>query len=394
MTKYKILNLLLLSFFIFSFLSCKDRKKTEEETVKMEVIPDYIVEMRADQVKLANIVTGNIEMRSLSDILKVNGLISVAPQNLATVCAPMSGFIKSTTLMPGNAVRKGQILAILQNQEFVDLQQSYLEAKNKFVYAESEYNRQKELYKNDVSSEKNLQQVTTEYKNLRAQVRSYEQKLSLIGIQSSKLKEEEISSSILLRSPISGYITTVNINLGKYITSSDVLFEIVNTDKLVLKLTLFEKDARKVSKGQKIRFFINNETEQHEAIITQTGQSVNADKTYSVYASVAGKCKNVLPGMYVNALIETSGKQVLSLPTESVISFEDKDYIFIFEKNKQEGGQPFTEYRMIEVRKGVSDNGFIEVLLPEDFNWKKSKVVVKGAYNLLAAKKNAGEMAC
>ena len=136
------------------------------------------------------------------------------------------------------------------------------------------------------------------------------------------------------------------------------MFEIVNSDKLLLELTLFDKDANKVSIGQHIRFFINNETEQHKAQIYQTGKSIGTDKTYKVYASVNGTCKNVLPGMYVNAIIETSDNKVTALPSEAIVSFDDKDYIFVFEKNKEEDGKPFTEYRMVQVHKGFSDNGF------------------------------------
>lgn len=172
------------------------------------------------------------------------------------------------------------------------------------------------------------------------------------------------------------------------------MFEIVNTDHLFLELTLFEKDADKVANGQKIHFLINNETEQHEAFIYQTGKTINPDKTYKVYANVSNQCKNIIPGMYVNAIIEASSNKVTALPTEAIVSFDDKDYIFVFEKNKTEDGKPFTEYRMIEVQKGVSDGAFTEIILPKDFDITKAKVVVKGAYNLLSAKKNAGEMAC
>jgi cobalt-zinc-cadmium efflux system membrane fusion protein len=178
------------------------------------------------------------------------------------------------------------------------------------------------------------------------------------------------------------------------VAPTDVLFEIVNSDKLYLDLILFEKDADKVSVGQNIRFFINNETERHDAVIYQTGKTVNADKTYKVYATVTGKCKNLLPGMYVNALVEATANQVTSLPSEAIVSFDDKDYIFVFDKNKVENGKQFTEYRMIEIQKGVTDSGFTEIILPEGFDIKTSSVVIKGAYNLLSAKKNAGEMSC
>jgi cobalt-zinc-cadmium efflux system membrane fusion protein len=98
--------------------------------------------------------------------------------------------------------------------------------------------------------------------------------------------------------------------------------------------------------------------------------------------------------MYVNAVIEASSIQVTALPSDAIVSFDDKNYIFIFDKSKVENGNSMTEYRMVEVQKGVSDGGFTEVKLPNDIDVKTTKVVIKGAYNLLSAKKNAGEMSC
>ena len=380
---------------IISLNSCINGDgKPVADTEELEVIPENIVELREDQIKLAGIQTGAIELRSVSNTIKVNGIISVAPQNQATVSMPLGGFIKSTNLLPGHAVSKGQILAVIENQEFVDIQQSYLEARNRLVFAEAEYNRHTDLYKEDVYSEKNVQQVTVDYKNLKGLVRSLEQKLLLIGINPGQLNEDNISNTVNLVSPIRGFLKAVNVNIGKSVSSTDVLFEIVNSDKLFLELTLFEKDADKVASGQKIKFYINNETEAHEAVISQTGKSVSEDKTFRVYATVTSTCKNVMPGMYVNALIEESDLKVTSLPSEAVVSFDDKDYIFIFDKNKEEAGQPFTEYKIIEVKKGVSSSGFTEISLPEGFDIISARVVIKGAYNLLSAKKNAGEMAC
>ncbi|MCX6243199.1 MAG: efflux RND transporter periplasmic adaptor subunit [Bacteroidetes bacterium] len=394
MKTYKFIQQVILSALLGLLISCSGNKKVTQEAKEAEVLPADIVELRNDQIKLANIQTGSIEMRSLSGNLKVNGSVGVSPENLATVCMPFGGFVKSANLMPGNAVTKGQTLAILENQEFIDIQQNYLEAKSKLEFTEADYKRHAELFKEDVYSQKNLQQVTADYKSLKAQVHALEQKLALIGINPANLHEDDITRAVAVVSPITGYVKAVNINIGKYVAPTDVLFEIVNSDKLYLELTLFEKDADKVSAGQKIRFFINNEAEQHEAVIYQTGRSVNADKTYKVYATVDGKCKNVLPGMYVNAIIEASTDSVTSLPAEAIVSFDDKDYIFVFDKNKKENGKPFTEYRMIEVQKGVTDGGYTEVILPKGFDVKAAKVVIKGAYSLLSAKKNAGEMAC
>jgi len=364
------------------------------EVLDVEVLPEDIVELRDDQIKLAGIQTGSVEIRSVNNTLKVNGIVSVAPQNQATVCMPLGGFINSTSLLPGNAVNKGQTLAVIENQDFVDIQQNYLEAKNKLVFAEAEYKRHIDLFKDDVYSEKNVQQVTVDYKNLKALVKSLEQKLYLIGINPDRLTEDNISYTVNLVSPIKGFLKAVNVNIGKYASPTDVLFEIVNSDKLFLELTLFEKDAEKVMAGQKIKFFVNNGDDVHEAVITQTGKVVSEDKTFIVYASVVSACKDVLPGMYVNALIEESDKKVTALPSDAIVSFDDKNYIFTFDKDKVESGKAMTEYRIIEVKKGITSSGYTEITLPERFDVNAAKVVIKGAYNLLAAKKNAGEMAC
>lgn len=395
MTKYRLISKLFIATLIVAMISCASGSINPKESEEVgENLPDDIVEMRADQQKLAGIEMGLVELRSLSATLKVNGLVSVSPQNLATVCMPMGGFVKSTSLLPGSSVSKGQTLAIMENQDFVDVQQNYLEAKNRLEFSRTEFERHNELYKNEVYSQKSVQEVTANYRSLLAQVKALEQKLLLIGINPSDLQESNISRTLAIVSPINGYIKSVKVNLGKYVSPSDVLFEIVNKEKLLLELTLFEKDAVKVSEGQRIRFFINNESEQHEAVVYQTGKVINDDKTYQVFAKVISTCKNVLPGMYVNAVIETSGNQVASLPSGAIVSFDDVDYIFVYEKEKVEDGNPFTEYRMIRVQKGVTDGGYTEIILPEDFDIKTVKIVIKGAYNLLSAKKNAGEMAC
>lgn len=395
MTKnnYIITSLLLIG--MLGLFSCKKQATTAEaEEKEEEVLPEDIVEMRQDQIQLAGIETGKISLRTMSGILKVNGTVTATPQNTAAVSMPLGGFIKSTRLMPGSRVTKGQTLAVIENPEFIDLQQDYLEAKTKLEYTEADYRRQKELYKNEVSSAKNMQQATADYRNLKIQVKALEQKLELIGINASRLTIDNISRSVNLPSPISGYVKTVNISMGKAVSPTDILVEIINENNLIIQLTLFEKDVNKVRNHQKIHFVVNNESEEHTAIVYQTAQSVDTDKSYKVYAGIQGSCQRIVPGMYVNARIECSTANVTAVPNEAIVSFDNKDYIFVQEKNKVEDGKNFIEYKMIPVRKGLSDGDFTEVVLPATVDYAKTKLVVKGAYNLLSAKKNAGEMAC
>ena len=378
----------------FIALSCKNANKTSE-IKEHEVLAENIVEMNADQYKMADIQLGSVELKNMNSTLKVNGIVTVSPQNLASVCAPLGGFVKHTNLVQGSAVKKGQTLAIIENPEFIELQRNYLESYSKLEYAEANYKRHQELYKDEVYSKENIQQVTSDYKGLKAQVNAYIQKLSMIGIEASKLNENNISGIVPVVSPINGYIKLVNINLGKFVSPTDVMFEIVNMADLTLELTLFEKDINKINIGQKLWFLLsNNEIKSFKATVTQVGKTIAADKTVKVFANINDFSEKIIPGMYVNARIETSSNTVTAVPTQSLVRFDEKDFIFVYEKSKKEGSKDVTEFKMVEVKKGTSDGGFTEIFLPENFDVKNTKVVTKGAYTLLAAKKNAGDMAC
>ncbi len=380
--------------FSLNILSCKNNSN-DVQSGEQEILPFNTVEMNDDQYKMAGIELGLIEYRAMSNVMKVNGIVNVPPQNLVSVSVNMGGFVKSTDLVEGCSVTKGQILAIIENSEFIELQENYLENKNKLEFSEADYNRQKDLYKENVNSEKSFQLALSEYKNFKTKVSALNQKLSLIGIDAKNLTEEKITRSISVVSPINGYVKTVNINIGKYVNPTDVMFEIVNNQKLTLELSLYEKDIAKVSIGQKIRFSLPDESDiEQNAVIYQVGKTIDIDKTVKVYSSVENENKNLLPGMYVNALIETSNDSTTSLPDEAVLTFEDKYYIFTYFDKKKEGDKNMTLFLLVEVKKGVSFKGYTEVTLPKDFDLKKSKVVLKGAYNLLSAMKNAGDMAC
>lgn len=380
---------------VFSLIITSCKNKSAGEQAAEEILPLNTVEMNDDQCKMAGIELGQFEYRAMNNVMKVNGIVNVPPQNLVSVSVNMGGFVKSSDLVEGSPVTKGQTLAIIENTEFIELQENYLENKNKLEYAEADYNRQKDLYKENVNSAKSYQMAVSEYKNLKTKVAALEQKLSLINIDAKKLTEDKITSSIAVYSSINGYVKTVNINIGKYVNPTDVMFEIVNNQKLTLELSLFEKDIAGVSIGQKIRFSLPDQPEKEQnAVVYQVGKTIDNDKTVKVYSTVENENKNLLPGMYVNALIETGNDSVITLPDEAVLTFEDKNYIFTYFDKKKENGKYITLFLLVEVKKGISTNGYTEVILPNDFDIKKAKVVIKGAYNLLSAMKNAGDMAC
>ena len=390
-----IINILFSILTIITVLPACNGKKTEEKSETEKVVTKDStatkdeVSLTADQYKVATIELGKIEMRNLSSVIKVNGVVDVEPQNLVSISAPLGGYVKSSGLLPGQAVRKGQVVAVIENAAFIDMQQDYLESRSRMVFLSQELERQKELRKEEVNAAKTLQQVSSEYNMMKAKISALEQKLSLIGISTKTVQAGKISKTSNLYSPINGYVTASNVNRGKYVQPSDVLFELANKSDMHLALNVFEKDVRKINPGQPIRFALANETDYHrEAKVFLIGKATEADGTIPVHCHLTvSNDPAMLPGMYVKAMIETRTEDVPALPVEAIIQSEGKDYIFI----QTDTAQNKTTFKMIPIVKGIEQEGFVGVSLPDGYDISVIKIVIKGAYALLSAMKNVEE---
>ncbi|HQS22858.1 MAG: efflux transporter periplasmic adaptor subunit [Sphingobacteriia bacterium 24-36-13] len=343
----------------------------------------------SEQYRLAGIATGAVEMRNLSNIIKLNGVIDVEPQSSAIVSAPLGGYLKTAGLLPGQAVRKGEVLATIENPQFVNMQQDYLESKGRLQYLEQEYKRQQKLREEDVNSAKTFQQVASEYKVMQARISGLEQNLALAGISRSSLRSGKITRTANLYAPISGYIKTSNVSIGKYANPTDVLFELINKDDIHLALDALEKDLGKIQVGQTVKFSSANENNfNRTAKIFLVGKSTGDDRIIPVHCHIEKQHENgLLPGMYVKAWIETGTEKQYAVPSEAIVQLEGKDYLIV------QTGQSSTGYtfQLEEIKKGTEQEGYTAVTLPQDMNIEKTKVVVKNAYAILSALKNSEE---
>jgi cobalt-zinc-cadmium efflux system membrane fusion protein len=341
-----------------------------------------MVSLTNEQLTNANVVLGKLEQKSISSILKVNGKIDVPPQNMVSVSVPLGGYLKSTKLLPGMHVSKGEVIAVMEDQQYIQLQQDYLLAKAKLNFIQNEYNRQKELNQSKASSDKVFQQIESEFISQKITLKSLAEKLKLIGLNPETVNENTISKSINIYSPINGYVTMVNVNIGKYTQPSEVLFELVNPSDIHLALTIFEKDLAQIEIGQKLVAYTNNKpNEKHPCEIILVGHSVSKDRITEVHCHFLDYDKTLLPGMYMNAEIELKNNKANTLPVDAIVRFEGNQYVFVaIDKNN---------FEMMPVTVGATENGFIEILNVKDFGTKQ--IVIQGAYNLLMTSKNKAE---
>lgn len=374
------LRLMFITCLLFLIVSCTSKNETSVGSDSLSL--ENAVTLSAEQYKNAGIAIGKIEQKSISRILKVNGRIDVPPQNMISVSVPMGGYLRHTKLLPGMHVNKGEVIAIMEDQQYIQLQQDFLLAKARLNFTTSEYQRQKELNLSKATSDKVFQQTESNFITEKINVKSLSERLKLIGIDPDQLNENSISKSINIQSPISGYVSHVNVNIGKYTQPSEVLFELINPEDIHLALTLFEKDLYKLAIGQKVVAYTNGQpNKKYECEIILIGQNLSADRSAEVHSHFEKYDKSLLPGMYMNAEIELKNNSVYALPEEAIVRFENKQYIFVMQSERT--------YTLMEVNTGDSENGFTEIMNGETLTDKS--IVVRGAYPLLMSLKNKAE---
>ncbi|RYF25265.1 MAG: efflux RND transporter periplasmic adaptor subunit [Flavobacteriales bacterium] len=356
--------------------ACKSSEPKEEPKAP---INESEVSLTAEQAKNIDLKTGEVGFGEINETLKLQGRIDVPPQNLVSVSIPLGGYLKATKMLPGTHVSKGQIIAVMEGPQYIQLQQDYLNIHNKLNFASKELARQQELNASKANSDKTLQQVEMEYKNLKVEQMALAEKLKLININASQLNEGKISKSVNVYSPINGYVSKVNVNIGKYVTPSDVIFELVNPTDIHLNLNVFEKDLHKLGVGQRVMAYTNVKPDKkYETEVILVSHNIEGGRS-EVHCHFEQYDKSLVPGMYMNAELQYQNRKVQFLPEDAVVSFENKDYVFV-----EVAPRKFT---MTEVQAGEISEGKTEV----STDLKGKKVVVKGAYSLLMKLKNTIE---
>ena len=375
-------NYIIIAIICIVFTACSNNKKTED--IPAETTSETTVELTDAQLKKSEIQTGKIEQRSISSLLKVNGKIEVPPQNMVSVSVPMGGYLKSTKLLAGMHISKGEVIATIEDQQYIQLQQDYLMAKAHFTSIEAEYFRQKELNQSKAGSDKVYQAAQTEYISQKVLIKSLEEKLKLIGINPDNLNENNISRSVNIHSTIDGFVSQVKQNIGKYVTPTDVLFELVNPSDIHLQLTVFEKDLYKISIGQQIFAYNNTQPDKkYRCEIILIGKDVSPERTVQVQCHFEQYDKSLIPGMYMNAEVEVATNTAFVIPNDGLVRFEGKQYVYIETEDKK--------YKMQEVTTQNNENGFTQITFADSTDMKNKTFVLKGAYTLLMKMKNTAE---
>ena len=365
---------------LLTFIGCNQSEKTENQSQETEVhSADELIHVSKAQFVSAKMEIGSLTDKPFAKTVKTSGIIDVPPQSKAVISAFSGGYIKNTPLLIGDKVTKGQRLVTLENPEFITMQQSYLETAEQLSYLKSEYERHKTMLEENITSQKSFLKAESDYKTSLARTNSLKKNLQMLNINPEAVLAGNIVSQVSIFSPISGYVTDVFVHTGSYVSPSDKVMEIVNTDHMHLELKVFEKDLMQIKKDQEILFKVPEaSSEYYKGDVHLVGTAIDPNSRIALVHGHINHNNDVhfSTGMFVEAEIITGESTNLALPEAAVVELENAYFVLLLESEKSEE----YEFHPIEVKVKHTYNGFtsFETELPRD-----GKYLIKGGFVLL-----------
>jgi cobalt-zinc-cadmium efflux system membrane fusion protein len=366
---------LLLLVLVLGVLACEGNK--EADTATAVEATDQITVTKV-QFERNGMQIGRAVAMAFTTEVPVTGMIDVPPQNRAIVNAIMGGYIKRTPLLVGNTVKKGDFLVSLENPEFLKLQQHYLEIKSQLRFLQMEYERQKQLFAENITSQKNYLKAESDFNTAKATLNGLRQQLEMLNFNIAQIDKGQMSSVTNIYAPISGMISKMNVAMGSFVADATPILEIVDTEHIHLELNVFEKDILRVQQGQTIQFKIPEASEElFEAEVYLIGASIEANRTIKVHGHLKNEAgHNFLPGMFVEAFIASDSRPAIALPESAVVEVEDAFLVLALDRETATG----YEFKPLAVSVGITKDGHTEILtqLPKD-----QQFLTVGAFGLV-----------
>ena len=373
-------NIIFIAF--LTLYSCGEKQKESTPEIQTETV--NTISLTEEQMLQANISLIQPTPGSIPVILKLNGITESAPMDQVQVCAPMGGFLKSTTLTPGQFIQEGQTIVMLEDQQFIDIQEEYLTTKAMLALSNTEFERQNQLNKTKSSSDKVLENARTEFVSKKIELKALEEKLKLLGIDPTRLNEENISRMLPLKAPISGYVSDLKTKIGQYVNPTDIILSITNNTRPFLILRVFEKDISSLKTGQKVQANSSAFPEQiFSCSIVSIGRELDQNRSVDVVCTFDNATNDLRPGLYFTGDTEVLLKDGLLVPSEAVVHYENKNYIFVIT------GQRAFLMTEVELIGEHEQQSAIQLLSPATTD--SIQIAGRGAYSILMKMKNSEE---
>ena len=336
------------------------------------------IQLTTTQIDLMDIQFGDFSQIKLNDYVRATGTLGLPPNAYTSVNAKSTGFIQtSNKYVEGRYVKKEEVIGYLENPEFIQRQQNYLEIAAELTYLQQQLNRQQALVDKEAGVVQKVQKLQADVDMKTARLRGIGEQLEYLGISTASLTPNNITKRIAIIAPMAGYITSLNMHAGMYVTPQQALMELISERHLHLELDIFEKDIAEVREGQKITYIVPSlGSTVYEGNVHIIGKEFNTEnKTVRVHGHLAKERPRFIKDLFVDAKIWLNDRTVDALPEKAIIRDGDMSYIFVVDS--QEGD--IVNFEKVMVLPSTRDKGFTAVKVLDPIAEGK-QIVTSGAY--------------
>jgi len=364
-------NLIIAFALSMILVSCKN--KTEQTTDN----DSDLIQISKAQFDSEQMIIGEADLRPFSDEVYFTGIIVPSVNGQAQISVPLPGIISKIHCKPGQIVSKGSVLFEVSGNGFIDQQKDFAESAAIVSRLKSDYLRAKELYEENIATQKDFTYAESNYYAENSKYNALKIKLENMGLDVSKIEKGMFYSFYTIKSPINGYVSSINATIGQYVEPQQKLAEIIDDKSFQIRLSIFEENINKIKIGQTVAFYLNGiKSVKHEATINTVGKTITPDsKSIECFALIDNpKSINMVSNQFVEGEVYTAVDTVLSVPETAIIYSENDSYLLIYEKEVNS----IYYFKKLKVNTGRKVNKYIELKdqLP------KSKLLVNGIYNI------------
>lgn len=369
----KPIPILSLTVALIVITSCGNKKNTEDRAE----VSENLITVTREQFETNKMELGEPLKQTFEEVVKCNGNIVVQPSGVAMISTSIPGLVERINCKTGQKVNVGQVLFELTGNDFVELQKEFAETASQLKRVKSEYERIRTLYNDNVVAEKDYILAESEFKAANAVYSALKMKLRFIGLDDAKIVNGSFYDYFSIRSPINGFISQIDVSLGQYADQQTNMAEILDLNKLQLKIAVFEKDLSNLKENQKVSFtLLGNMARTNIATLKSIGKNVDSEsKSVMCFADIDDlTSNNFVNNAYVEATIITGTDTVTAVPEESVVKSGDDTYLLSLVKNENDNYY----LRRVKVDLGRIDKGYVEIV----DNPGVTTILTKGVYNI------------
>jgi len=330
----------LLSLLILAGCKNDEAAKVVEETPSKVQASE--IELSEAKFQRANLAFAKVSYEPPKFLLSVPAEIFPMPNSEAFVGSLVAGRIKSVSAKLSQFVKAGTPLAVLESAEIGAATAELKQCATLLEVAEIDFRRQKSLSGENIISEKVFSETEARLKVAKAALYAAESRAAAIGFSPREIADMKKNPNIrvtgvVIRAPISGFVSTRLARLGEYVLPEQTLFKIHNLSKVLLVGSIFEPDFHKVAKGQKVEvFFGENRRETLSATIQSVGTILDAEThALSVRAVLKNPDYRLKPSMHAKMQIHARAKKPAFLVPGSAVGIDGKEKFVFIRKSKR-----------------------------------------------------------